>query len=327
LKVSIITPSYNQGEFLEHTIRSVLHQNYNDLEYFIIDGGSTDNSVDIIRKYSDRITWWVSEPDSGQAEAINKGLRRGTGEIVGWLNSDDMYAPGAIQKAADFLDENPKIGLVYGDGVSFDKDGYPLNDLKAGEWGLKDLAAFNIICQPAVFFRRELLDDAGYLDEDYHMLLDHHLWLRIARKSPIQHLPGVLAFARHHAEAKNVASASTFVDDANKVYRWMKKQPDLTDILKSNRTAVEAMVHRFNGRYYLDDGQRWESLKSYWLSFKSRPATALQEWHRMLFAFLSILGLGSLGELYYRAKKSQIPNSILKMGVNNIHDLYSGTET
>jgi len=111
LKVSIITPSYNQGEFLEHTIRSVLHQNYNDLEYFIIDGGSTDNSVDIIRKYSDRITWWVSEPDSGQAEAINKGLRRGTGEIVGWLNSDDMYAPGAIQKAADFLDENIRLVL------------------------------------------------------------------------------------------------------------------------------------------------------------------------------------------------------------------------
>jgi len=123
LKVSIVTPSYNQAVFLGNTILSVIGQNYPDLEYFIIDGGSTDGSIEVIQQFSEYVTGWISEPDSGQAEAVNKGFRKANGDIVGWLNSDDMYAPGAISEVVTFFSENPEVGMVYGNAVSFDQDG------------------------------------------------------------------------------------------------------------------------------------------------------------------------------------------------------------
>jgi glycosyltransferase involved in cell wall biosynthesis len=142
-RVSIITPSYNQAAFLEHTIQSVLSQGIPELEYIIVDGGSTDGSIDIIQKYADQLAWWVAEPDAGQADAINKGFRRATGEVVAWLNSDDLYAPGAIAQAVAVLEKNPDTGMVYGNAVSFDQDGFPLNDLIFGDWGLAGLLEFN----------------------------------------------------------------------------------------------------------------------------------------------------------------------------------------
>jgi glycosyltransferase involved in cell wall biosynthesis len=323
VKVSIITPSYNQAEFLEHTILSVLGQNYPNLEYFIVDGGSNDGSVEIIEKYSDQLTWWVSEPDGGQAEAINKGFRNATGEIVAWLNSDDMYAPGAITNAVKFFGDNPDIGLVYGNAVSFDKDGYPLNDLVFDDWGLKGLVTFNIICQPAVFFRRDILEQAGYLDENYHMLLDHHLWIRIARKTKIRHNTKVWAFARHHAEAKNVAQAPKFGEEAFKILDWMHTQPDLALIIADNRRSVTAMVHRFNGRYLLDGGLGLPAFKSYIRSFVANPKIAVQEWHRIVFSVLSLLGLGKLAKVFYQAKKITQPASMRAMGIENINTLYA----
>lgn len=324
MKVSIITPSFNQAEFLEHTILSVICQDYNDIEYILIDGKSSDNSIDIIKKYSDRIAWWVSEPDNGQAAAINKGLHKASGEIVAWLNSDDMYAPGAISTAVNYFKDNPSVGLVYGDGISFDQDGYPLNDLKSGEWDLKDLVSFHIICQPTVFFRKKLLEEIGYLDEDYHLLLDHQLWLRIARITEIRHVSGIQAFARHHPEAKNVASAAGFVGDANKVLDWMQSQPDIEKIIHHNRRAVMAMFHRFNGRYLLDSGQSRAAIRSYWYSFKWLPTIALKEWHRILFAILSIIGFKSIGNVYYSLKRKVLPDAVRARSIKNIHQLYSG---
>jgi glycosyltransferase involved in cell wall biosynthesis len=322
VKVSIITPSYNQANFLTYTIRSVLGQNYPDLEYFIIDGGSKDGSVEIIQEYSDQVTWWISEPDKGQAEAINKGFRKATGEVVAWLNSDDMYAPGAIADAVKCFQDDPETGLVYGNAVSFDQNGHPLNDLKIEDWGLEGLVAFNIICQPAVFIRRAVLERVGYLDEAYHMLLDHHLWLRIAQVAKIRHVPRVWAFARHHPSAKNVAQPAQFGIEAYKLLDWMGTQPDLAVIIAQNRRTVMAMVHRFNGRYLLDGGQGWEALKSYWRSLAAYPKIALQEWHRMLFAILTLLGLGGLGKVYYRTRMKRLPASIRAMGIGNLNSLY-----
>jgi len=327
MKISIVTPSYNQADFLEYTIRSVLGQGYPDLEYWIMDGGSSDGSLEIIRKYESQLAGWVSKPDKGQADAINHGLRLATGEIVAWLNSDDMYAPGVFSAVARFFEANPQIGMVYGDAASFDQDGQPLNELASEDWGLAGLVAFKIICQPAVFMRRSALEEAGYLDESYHMLLDHQLWLRIAQHSPIRHVPQMWAFARHHAQAKNVAQAPRFGEEAFQVLAWMQTQPVLAEMVARDRRTVMAMVHRFNGRYLLDGGLAWPALKAYTRSLAASPRIALQEWHRIFFAGLSLVVLGRLGRIYYRAKKIRLPGSLRKLGIENIHQLYPENPT
>jgi glycosyltransferase involved in cell wall biosynthesis len=170
-----------------------------------VDGASSDGSVEIIKKYADHLAWWVSEPDKGQAEAINKGLQRAHGEIVAWLNSDDLYMPGSVARAVAAFSTHPEAGLVYGDALSIDETGSPFNVMKQGNWRLEDLLAFRILTQPAVFMRRSVLEQAGYLDWSYHMLLDHQLWIRMAHLSKMVYVPHILAGARFHAEAKNVA--------------------------------------------------------------------------------------------------------------------------
>lgn len=300
--VSIITPSFNQAAFLEATLRSVLAQDYAPLEYLVVDGASTDGSVEVIERYAaryaDRLTWWVSEPDKGQAEAINKGLRRAQGEIVAWLNSDDLYLPGAVAKAVAALQANPELGLVYGDAMTIDAAGRPLNRLAFGEWGLPELAAFRIICQPAVFMRRSVLERAGYLDLSYHFMLDHHLWLRMAAQAPICHLPGLLAAARHHAGAKNVSQSASFGRETLRLLEWMETEPTLAPLLAADRQRVEGGAYRLNARYLLDDGLPGPALRSYWKALRRSPAYALKHWHRMLFALFSLLGGKRLVQSY-----------------------------
>jgi len=208
--VSIITPSFNQARYLEQTIQSVLGQDHPRIEYIVVDGASTDGSVEIVKKYADKLAWWVSEKDSGQAEAINKGLVRATGEIVAWLNSDDYYLPGTVSAAVKVFDENPDVVLVYGNMLAVDERGNPFNTLTYKQLFLQDLLCFQIIGQPAVFFRRSVLEKAGMLDPTFHFLLDHHLWIRIAGHGKILHVDQTWSAARYHAEAKNRAKAAEF---------------------------------------------------------------------------------------------------------------------
>jgi hypothetical protein len=303
--VTIVTPSYNQADFLESTIRSVLGQDYPELEYLIVDGGSKDGSVEIIKRYADHLAWWVSERDAGQAEAINKGLRRAHGEVVAWLNSDDIYLPGAIQQAVDAFHEHPTAGLVFGDAITMDAQGKPISRLSFGDWGLLDLVSFRIICQPAVFMRRAVLEKSGYLESSYHYMLDHHLWIRMARCASIRYTGGGMddssnaaaalwAAARHHPGAKNVAQAPGFSRETMQILEWMESQPDLMPLIEQNRKRVLAGAYRLNARYLLDGGLPAQALAAYWQALLASPAYALKHWHRMAYAILCLVRLDGL---------------------------------
>jgi len=300
--VSIVTPSFNQAEYLEQTIRSVLDQNYPAIEYFIVDGGSTDGSVDIIRKYESQITWWVSEPDKGQAEAINKGLSRANGEVVAWLNSDDLYMPGSITEAVNSLQVNPQAAMVYGDAMNIDIQGNVIKKLIFPDWGLDDLMAFRIICQPAVFMRRSILDQVGFLDPTYHYMLDTHLWIRMARMGTVVHVPKIFAGARFHPTAKNVAHAPGFGRETLRLLEWMKVQPEYAGLVEQHRRRIEAGAYRLNARYLLDGGLPRQALSAYYQALERDPRYTLRHWHRMIYAVMSLVGGRELAKVYYRLR-------------------------
>jgi hypothetical protein len=292
--VSIITPSYNQAEFLEQTILSVLEQDYPNIEYIVVDGGSSDGSVEIIKKYAPRLAWWVSEKDAGQADALNKGFARARGEIVAWLNSDDVYEPGAVRQAVAALQQNPQAGFVYAKLHSIDSRGETFNTINYRPFNLADLLSFHIIGQPTVFMRAAVQRQAGALDVSYRYLLDHHLWLRMLRLAPVHYVPAVWAAARHHPAAKNVAQARGFGAEAFRILDWAKGEPVLGDSLAHSARRARAGAHRFNARYLLDGGEAWAALKEYGRVFLLRPGMALQHWRRILYAALSVIGLGWL---------------------------------
>jgi len=300
--VSIITPSYNQSRYLEQTIRSVLEQDYPRLEYFVMDGGSDDGSVEIIKKYADKLSGWVSEKDQGQADAINKGLKRAGGEIVAWLNSDDYYLPGAISHAVKSFQQHPEAGLVYGNVLSVDSQGKTFNLQTFQPYNLDDLMAFHIISQPAVFMRRSILEQAGLLDLSYHLLLDHQLWLRIARLAPMIYISETLAAARYHPEAKNRARTADFGQDAFRIVAWMQSNPQFAADFTRSENRIRGGAQRLDAFYLLDGGNYAAALKAYACAFLFWPPVALRESHRIIFAILGLLGLGRLRGLYMAAR-------------------------
>jgi len=205
--VSIVTPSFNQAPYLEATIRSVLEQDYPDLEYIIVDGGSTDGSVDIIRRYAHRLAWWVSEADKGQTEALNKGFARAKGEILAWLNSDDTYQPGAVAEATAFLRDRPEVGLVYGDANFIDENGKLIGRFPAAQTDYRRLRRGYVhIPQQAAFFRADLWRKVAPLDPSFYFAMDYDLWVRIAALAPIQHIPRTWANFRLHTQGKTIAA-------------------------------------------------------------------------------------------------------------------------
>lgn len=223
-KVSIVTPSYNQGRFLEETILSVLDQKYPNLEYIIIDGGSTDNSVEIIKKYEKHLAYWVSEKDSGQTEAINKGFRRCTGDIVAWINSDDIYLPNTFNFIVDYFIDHPEIDFVYGDAKIIDANGSFIMHRKEVPFdrtmGL--LIGFGfLIPQPSTFWRRKIFESVGLLDEKLQYAMDSDLWAKVSEKHEIKHIPRYLSEARYHDEAKTVQILKVGISLAHQ--EWQKE--------------------------------------------------------------------------------------------------------
>jgi glycosyltransferase involved in cell wall biosynthesis len=217
MKVSIITCSLNQGQFIDHTIASVLSQNWPDLEYVVVDGASTDNTVDILKSYGDRITW-TSEPDGGQSEAINKGARMTGGEIVGWLNSDDIYYSGAIERAVKFFAANPDIDVVYGNADYIDIHGNVFHTYPTKSWDPVALRSYCFICQPATFIRRRAVNRHGLLNTNLHYCMDYEYWLRLAESGVrFAHLDCKLAGSRMHPENKQSRARVLFCAEINQM--------------------------------------------------------------------------------------------------------------
>jgi len=190
-KVTIVTPSYNQTLFIEETIRSILLQGYPRLEYIIIDGGSTDNSLDIIRHYDRYLAYWESKPDLGQSHAINKGWKRATGDIVAYLNSDDTYEPGAIAAIARFFVNNPEADMVYGDCYQINHKSERIGTFLYKGFDLARLLDNDTwhIPQQGVFIKKEILSKVGLLDESLHFKMDRDLFIRIARAGNVKRIP------------------------------------------------------------------------------------------------------------------------------------------
>lgn len=201
--VTIVTPSFNQARFIWETIESVLAQDYPRIDYLVLDGGSTDGTLDILRSYGDRLTW-VSEPDRGQSHAINKGWRRARGDVVAYLNSDDFYLPGAVSRAVRALLERPERVAVYGEAWHCDEQGENRERYPTEPFDLERLKATCFICQPATFLVREAVEGAGWLDESLRYCMDYDLWLRLASRGPFGHVPDYLAVSRLHGDTKTL---------------------------------------------------------------------------------------------------------------------------
>lgn len=202
--VTVVTPSYNQGRFIRATIESVLSQDYPHVEYIIMDGASTDETASVVKDYASRLTF-ISEKDRGQSHAINKGFRMARGNIVSWLNSDDTILPGSMQKAVAAFGRNPQAGAVYGEGYQMNREGDIVSRFPHTEppnlWKLVYLSDY--ILQQALYFRKDVLDDVGYLDEDLHYTMDWDLLIRIALKYPLEYIPEYLGCLREYPEAKS----------------------------------------------------------------------------------------------------------------------------
>ncbi len=217
--ISIITPSYNQGKYLEQTIQSVLNQTHSNIEYLVIDGCSTDNSIDIIKKYEEKISYWISESDDGQADAINKGFRHSNGDFVCWVNSDDILYPDYVTKRVQQFKENPNVDMIYGDI----EQGLDLSNKrlrKGRQTSIKDMLKYAKcpIPQQSAMWRRGVIEKIGYLDPQWYVLLDREYFIRTAANCSIKYITGAVAFFRHHKHSKSIMEKLKWAEELPRYY-------------------------------------------------------------------------------------------------------------
>jgi glycosyltransferase involved in cell wall biosynthesis len=272
--VSVVTPSYKQGQFLEFTLRSVLEQDYPNIEYLVVDGGSTDESGNIIRRYADRLAYWVSEKDSGQSQAINKGLAHARGEILGWLNSDDVLLPGAISNVVAAFKENPDVDVVYGRLERIDARGQhvPTPDLP------KDRAVFDksyaldecVVNQAGCFWRWGMMEKVGLLNENLHYSMDYEYWTRILLAGgKFLRLNQTLAQFRLSSGSKTVGQTVKMAGEGLEVIDAFLEQPDIAERLGLVRSQLRKQANK---------GRSSVSLHAFYGCVKDKKWTEAARW-------------------------------------------------
>jgi glycosyltransferase involved in cell wall biosynthesis len=271
-RISIVTPSYNQAQFIEETIRSVLLQGYPNLEYIIIDGGSDDGSVEIIRKYEPWLAYWVSEKDRGQSHAINKGFERATGKIIAWLNSDDVYEPGALENAATHLKGRPDVGLVYSNCNIIDQDSRVVRHRSVGNYDPNDLLLHYFVMQPSTFIRREAYEHIGGLKTDLDYAMDYDLWLRIGRHYSFARIERTWANFRRMSGTKSVSQPECFFPEIFQILdAFFSDSMSEDSILKLKKRAYgraywrAGVVFRLVGKPEVSNRYLTEAVKTYQL--------------------------------------------------------------
>lgn len=279
-KISIVTPSFNQAQFIEETIRSVLLQGYPNLEYIIIDGGSTDGSVEIIKKYEPWLTYWVSEPDRGQSHAINKGWKRSNGELFSWLNSDDYLAKGALRMIANqqlFCDKR-KMGFIHGKAKIISENGQPLF-VRGKEFDMLEClrTSNQSVAQSSAFFSSAAVHEVGYLDEDLHMSMDYDLYVLVARNYQTYFIPEILSYFRFTAKSKTSILGANFGPDhvktLNKIYDDNNCDQDILKVKKE--AYFNAHLRSFQG--YMRQRNVKAARKEFTKAFLSKPLMCLQK--------------------------------------------------
>ena len=302
-RITLVTPSFQQADFLEETIKSVLSQNYPNLEYIVIDGGSTDGSIDIIKKYAAQLSYWESCEDRGQSHAINKGWQRATGDLIGWLNSDDLLLPNALYEVAAAFEANPKVSLVYAGNLIFGAGFKSYVDRGTRKnFEIENLARMNLPQQSA-FYRRKVIEEQGFLDESLHYCMDFDLFIRIFLNYELAEADGVWAAFRQHKKSKTNTMLMGFFADNQKIMSRLLRSFDHTKDLIPTMKSLNLYVKE-NTKYSVSRPYSKKDIHQAWLLYLEEVATALRydlqyDWLKRILKYLKKNHL----EFYTQSKK------------------------